>query len=133
MEIDGSRANNVILGPEAPAVRHNFGPFLDTGPAAGSFRLKALAGLFDHDKLDATTGGMLLFGSEDGTRWQQLHGEPVIDQSHRGPTISDTTSVPTFWSVVEGCYVAYLRDWLGPPKRARPRRLHPVDRPIHLA
>ncbi len=117
VEIDGSRANNVILGPEAPAVRHNFGPFVDTGPAAGSFRLKALAGLFDHDKRDATTGGMLLFGSEDGIRWQQLHDAPVIDQSHRGPTLSDTTSVPTFWSRVEGCYVAYLRDWVGPPKR----------------
>ncbi len=117
VEIDGSRDNNVILGPESPAVRHNFGAFLDTGPAAGSFRLKALAGLFDHDQIDNTTGGMLLYGSEDGRRWQQLRDKAVIDQSHRGPMVSDTTSVPTFWSVVEGCYVAYLRDWLGPPKR----------------
>lgn len=117
VEIEGSRDNNVVLGPESPAVRHNFTPFLDTGPARGDLRLKGLGGLFKHDKHDTTTHGLLLYGSDDGIHWRQLREEPVIDQSHRGPTVTDTCSIPAFWSEVEERYICYLRDWIGPPKR----------------
>ena len=118
VDIKGSTDNNAIIGPESPDVRHNFTPFLDTRPGIDpSERFKALGGLFDHDRRDATTHGLLLYGSADGIHWKQLHNEPVIDQSHRGPLLTDTSSIPTFWSEAEERYVCYLRDWIGDLKR----------------
>lgn len=117
VDVGGSRANNVIIGTDAPSVRHNFTPFRDTGPASGEARFKALAGLFDHDQRVCTTHGLLLYGSDDGIHWRQLQEEPVIGQEMRD-IVTDTASVPTFWSEPEQLYVCYVRDWVGPPKRA---------------
>ena len=117
VDIDGSTDNNVIIGPKSPAIRHNFTPFLDTRPGIDtSERFKALGGLFDHDRREATTHGLLLYGSADGIHWNQLQNEPVINQSHRGPLLTDTSSNPTFWSEIEDRYVSYMRDWIGDPK-----------------
>ena len=118
VDIEGSKDNNVIIGPESPDVRHNFTPFLDTRPGVDpSERFKGLGGLFDHDRREATTHGLLLYGSPDGIHWNQLKDEPVINQSHRGPLLTDTSSIPTFWSETEERYVCYMRDWIGDPRR----------------
>ena len=118
VDIEGSTDNNAIIGAESPDVRHNFTPFIDTRPGVDpSERFKGFGGLFDHDRREATTHGLFLYGSADGIHWKQLHDEPVITQAHRGPLLTDTSSNPTFWSDAEGRYVCYMRDWIGDPKR----------------
>ena len=95
-EIDGSRANNVVLKGYQPA-SHNFSPFLDTNPKAqASSRFKALGG---------SSKGLVPFGSADGIHWQPLHKAPVITDG-----VFDSQNV-SFWSTTENCYVCYLRTW----------------------
>ena len=118
VEVNGSRDNNIIIGPGSPPVRHNFTPFLDTRPGVDEAeRFKALGGLFDHDTRPATTHGLMLYGSSDGIHWKPLRDEAVINQSHRRARYTDTASSPAFWSEAEECYVCYMRDWIGEPKR----------------
>ena len=112
VEVNGTRENNVILGPESPPVRHNFTPFLDTRPGVDESEcFKALGGLFDHGTRAATTHGLMLYVSADGIHWTPLRNEAVIKQSHRSSLYTDTSSNPAFWSESEGCYVCYVRDW----------------------
>lgn len=95
-EIDGSRANNVILKGHEPA-SHNFSPFLDQNPRAQkSARFKALGG---------SSKGLVPFGSADGIHWKPLHKTPVITDG-----VFDSQNV-AFWSTTENCYVCYLRTW----------------------
>lgn len=94
-EIDGSRANNVILAKMAP-FSHNFCPMLDArAEVPRTQRFKALAG--------TRKSGLVAFVSADGLRWQKLREQPVITDG-----AFDSQNVP-FWSEAEQCYVCYFR------------------------
>ncbi len=99
-EIDGSKANNVIL--HEPPFCHNFSPFLDTRPGIdASERFKALAG--------TVKSSLVAFCSGDGIHWQKLRPEPVIRYTREYAFDSQNVS---FWSELEGCYVCYFRHFL---------------------
>lgn len=104
-EIDGTKANNVILH-EAPFC-HNFSPFLDTRPGApADQRFKALAGTLK--------SGLVAFASRDGIHWKKLRPTPVITYTREYAFDSQNVS---FWSESEQCYVCYFRHFLD--KRVR--------------
>ncbi len=142
LEVNGSRANNVILLPAPPSTEkgaademltHNFAPMLDTNPAADpAQRFKALAG--DGHALYA-------LASADGVRWSKVRPEPVIQykdpgkpdpestEISLGPFAFDSQNVP-FWSESEKKYLVYARIWVFSPgtpdgrtKRARHRTI----------
>lgn len=95
-EIDGSRANNVVLKGHHPA-SHNFSPFLDQRPGTRpEVRFKALGG---------GAKGLVPFGSADGIRWRPLSEKPVLTDG-----AFDSQNV-AFWSTIENCYVCYFRTW----------------------
>ncbi|MFO0878170.1 MAG: exo-alpha-sialidase [Gemmataceae bacterium] len=99
-EIDGSKANNVILN-EAPFC-HNFSPFLDRRPGVpADQRFKALAG--------TVKSGLFAFVSADGIRWKKWREKPVIRYTKEYAFDSQNVS---FWSESEGCYVCYFRHFL---------------------
>ena len=99
-EIDGSKANNVILH-ESPFC-HNFAPFLDTRPGVPpNQRFKALAG--------TVKSSLVAFVSGDGIHWEKLRQEPVIRYTREYAFDSQNVS---FWSELEGCYVCYFRHFL---------------------
>jgi len=101
-EINGSRANNVIL--HDPPLCHNFSPFLDHRPGVPEGeRFKALAGVH-------AGGGLVAFTSADGIHWTKLRSQPVISSKEFA---FDSQNV-SFWSELEGCYVCYYRTWLMP-------------------
>lgn len=94
-EIEGSRANNVILAG-MPPFSHNFAPMLDTRPGVpAAERYKALAG--------TAATGLHAFVSADGLRWKDWKGRPVITEG-----AFDSQNVP-MWSDHEQRYVCYLR------------------------
>jgi hypothetical protein len=98
IEIDGSKANNVILD-EAP-LTHNFSPFVDKNPAAKpDEKFKAFGGT------DKT--GLIPFASADGIHWKKMSEKAVI---HDGLLDSQNVS---FWSESEQVYVCYFRTWTG--------------------
>ena len=100
VEIDGSRANNVIL--HEPPFCHNFSPLLDTRPGVPpEERFKALAG--------TVKSGLVAFVSADGRQWRKLRTEPVITYTKEYAFDSQNVA---FWSVSEGCYVCYFRHFL---------------------
>ena len=95
-EVNGTRANNVILKGHQPA-SHNFSPFLDQNPLASSdTRFKAMGG---------SSKGLVPFGSADGIRWRALSDKPVLTDG-----VFDSQNV-AFWSTSEQRYVCYLRTW----------------------
>jgi hypothetical protein len=101
VEIDGSKANNVILH-EAPFC-HNFSPFLDARPGVpAEERFKALAG--------TKVTGLVAFVSADGIRWSKLRPEAVITYTKEYAFDSQNVS---FWSEHEKHYVCYFRHFLG--------------------
>ncbi len=94
-EINGSKANNVVLAGMAP-FSHNFCPMLDPRKEVPrGERYKALAG----------TGGsgLVAFVSADGLRWKKLRDKPVLTKG-----AFDSQNVP-FWSEAEGLYLCYFR------------------------
>lgn len=94
-EVNGSRANNVLLAGMAP-FSHNFCPMLDPRKdVPKTERYKALAG----------TGrtGLSAFVSADGLRWCKLRDQAVITKG-----AFDSQNVP-FWSEAEQCYCCYFR------------------------
>ena len=94
-EVDGGKANNVILAGMAP-FSHNFCPMLDTREGVPKAeRYKALAG--------TAKSGLVAFVSEDGLRWRKLREEAVITEG-----AFDSQNVP-FWSEHEGRYLCYFR------------------------
>ena len=111
-EVDGSRANNVVLHEVGTC--HNFSPFLDTRPGlwipgrpevpndhlAVDRRFKALGGVL-------RDGGLFAYTSDDGIRWSKLREEPVITSEELA---FDSQNV-AFWSPGEQCYVCYFRTW----------------------
>ncbi|MEW6157433.1 MAG: hypothetical protein AB1813_08380 [Verrucomicrobiota bacterium] len=98
-ELNGTKANNVILHGQAPA-SHNFSPFIDARPGVPpAEKYKALAGI--------STSGLMAFVSADGIRWKKWREQPVITKG-----AFDSQNV-AFWSEAEDCYVAYFRTWTG--------------------
>jgi hypothetical protein len=94
-EVNGTKANNVVLAGDAP-FSHNFCPMFDTrGGVLATEQYKALAGI--------SRTGLFAFVSEDGLRWKKLREEPVIP---KGAFDSQNVS---FWSAREKCYVCYFR------------------------
>lgn len=94
-EVQGTRANNVILA-HTPPLQHNFSPFLDTRPGAGAAeRFKGLAG--------TRRSGLVAYRSADGVRWSKIREEPVLTEG-----AFDSQNL-AFWSESEGCYVCYYR------------------------
>ena len=110
-EVDGSRANNVILHEVGSC--HNFSPFLDTRPGlwipgrpevpndhlAVDRRFKALGGI--------SSSGLFAFSSDDGIHWSKLSESPVITSEELA---FDSQNV-SFWSQSEQCYICYFRSW----------------------
>lgn len=96
-EFQGNRDNNILFSD-----LHAFAPFIDMRPGtpAGQ-RYKAL-GTVGTDK---APGKMVVYGwaSADGLTWHLLQPEPVLTKGG-----FDSHNV-AFWSVTEGCYVAYYR------------------------
>ncbi len=96
-EINGSKANNVVLANAAP-VTHNFCPFIDRRPGVDpDQRYKALGG--------TAHSGLIAYVSADGLRWRKLQDEPVFRDTG---WVFDSQNVP-FWSETEGRYVLYYR------------------------
>lgn len=99
-EIDGSKANNVIL--HEPPFCHNFSPFLDSRPGVpANERFKALAG--------TVKSSLVAFLSGDGVHWRKLRSEPVITYTKEYAFDSQNVS---FWSESEQRYVCYFRHFL---------------------
>ncbi len=99
-EVDGSKANNVIL--REPPFCHNFSPFLDTRPGTPpDERFKALAG--------TVKSSLVAFVSGDGIHWRKLRPQPVIAYTKEYAFDSQNVS---FWSESEGCYLCYFRHFL---------------------
>ncbi len=96
-EVDGSKANNVILAHAAP-VTHNFSPFIDKNPdARPDERYKALGG--------TKSSGLMAYTSPDGIHWTRVQDDPVFTQG-----VFDSQNV-AFWSESEQRYVCYFRTW----------------------
>lgn len=96
-ELNGSRANNVVLLDETPA-SHNFSPFLDARPGVpADERYKALGG--------TSESGLIAFVSADGLRWRRLRPEAVFRDSG---WVFDSQNV-AFWSEAEQKYVLHYR------------------------
>jgi len=113
VEFDGNKQNNIIWPSEktgefgTPA--DNFTPFVDTNPAAlPSQKYKALAGSFGFHPESHYRGGFWAFASADAVHWKKLQEGVVMGPEH-WPAYGDGSHVPTFWSPVEDCYVAYVR------------------------
>jgi hypothetical protein len=101
-EVNGSRANNVILY-ESP-FSHNFSAFLDTRPGKErGKRFKGLAG-------SPAVGGLFAFESDDGIRWSKMQKTPVVTC----PGHAFDSQAAAFWSEAEGVYVCYFRAWNTP-------------------
>ncbi|MCP3916418.1 MAG: hypothetical protein GY711_12745 [bacterium] len=98
-EVQGTRANNVVLADAAP-VTHNFSPFLDSRPGVpAARRFKALGG--------TQSSGLIGYVSADGVRWTKLREEPVFRHG-----VFDSQNV-SFWSAHEQRYLCYFRTWTG--------------------
>ncbi|RUL84689.1 hypothetical protein TsocGM_19865 [Tautonia sociabilis] len=94
-EVDGTRANNVVLA-DMPPFSHNFCPMIDPRPGVpADERYKALAG--------TRQTGLCAFASADGYRWRRLDDGPAITAG-----AFDSQNVP-FWSEHEGKFLCYFR------------------------
>lgn len=99
-EIDGSKANNVLL--HEPPFCHNFSPFLDPRPGVpADERFKALAG--------TVKSALVAFASGDGIHWRKLRPDPVITYTKEYAFDSQNVS---FWSETEQRYLCYFRHFL---------------------
>ena len=99
-EVNGTRANNVILAGQPP-FSHNFTPFLDRKPGVpNTERFKALAGL--------ARSGLSAFISADGIHWKRMRAEPIFPATTEPMFDSQNLA---FWSASEGLYVCYFRSF----------------------
>ncbi|WP_236973686.1 hypothetical protein [Membranihabitans maritimus] len=95
-EISGNRDNNVVLANE-DWVTHNFSPFIDKNPGVNpNEKYKAIGG-------HIREGGLFIYTSPDGFRWERYHPDPVITE---GPFDSQNVA---FWSESEQQYICYFR------------------------
>lgn len=121
-EVDGTRANNVILAKQSQFL-HNFVPFLDTRPGVPSEeRYKAVAGYpgpGDKRSMDVAGRGLYAFYSHDGIHWVK-RGEVIPYQPEWRHAFDSSNCA--FWSEAENQYVCYFRTWI------EPERLRSVSR-----
>lgn len=101
-EVMGSKRNNVVL-MKVNTATHNFSPFRDERPGVpADERFKAFGGTMEG-------GGLTVWKSPDGYRWQKMAADPVITKAMVPyKYMFDSQNVP-FWSAAEGKYVAYYR------------------------
>lgn len=112
-EVNGSRENNVILGPDPRRISHNFSPFLDSRPGVpAAERFKAVGGVFNDNSERgspgaeaAKAGGLFRYVSPDGIHWQ-LYSEVPVFVGYALDSLNCLTWVPG-----EKNYAIYLRTW----------------------
>ena len=96
-EVQGSRANNVILDSG-----RQFCPFIDGRPGApAAERFKANM---------ESKGGLLGYVSADGVRWKLVRDEAIVPRKLRNHFDSQNVM---FWSEAEARYVLYCRHSVG--------------------
>ncbi len=89
----GAKINNIIWRGVGV---HNFGPFIDTNPAAApEARYKAVGG--------NVNSGLHAFHSADGIHWKQVSEEPIFTE---GAFDSHNTAL---WDPARGKYAMYIR------------------------
>lgn len=112
VEFEGSKENNIILGPTRLRTSVNFTAMLDDRPGvpAGE-RYKAVgAG-------DGREEGLLRLVSPDGIHWK-IYSEEIIFAGYK----LDSLNVVS-WLPAEQCYAIYMRAWSvgGTPGNPKPR------------
>ena len=96
-EIDGTEANNVILGPDVEGITHNFTPFLDpTIEQGASGRYK---GVGSGDQ------GLMALQSRDGIDWSLIDDDPIFTREQGA---FDSQNL-VFWDESREEYRAYFR------------------------
>lgn len=92
-------ANNILFQGLAP-FSHNFCPFVDRNPRGGA-RYKAISGI--------ASSGLKAWISDDGVAWRALREQPIMPATKLPMFDSQNLA---FWSESEGCYVAYVRQFI---------------------
>lgn len=133
-EFNGSRANNILLGPDPRHISHNFAVFLDSRPGVpAEERFKAVGGVFDGNGVRhasaaevAKGGGLFRFVSGDGLHWKLLSPEPLF----AGYAL-DSLNCPV-WVADENQYAIYLRTWSegGTPEQPAFRGYRTISRAV---
>jgi hypothetical protein len=90
---------NIVLRDQPP-FSHNFCPFVDGNPKGGS-RYKAISG--------TASSGLRGWVSDDAVQWRAARETPVLPATKL--PMYDSQNV-VFWSSAEGCYVAYVRQFV---------------------
>ena len=112
-EFQGSRNNNILLGPDPRRVSHNFAPFLDDRPGVpAAERYKAVGGVY-HDRPEsagsakptAQAGGLFRYVSADGLQWKLYSDVPIFP----GYALDSLNCLA--WIPGENNYAIYLRTW----------------------
>ncbi len=112
VEFEGSKDNNIILGPTKLRSSCNFTAMLDDRPGVpAAERYKGVG---------AGTGreeGLIRFVSPDGIHWQ-IYSEKIIFAGYK----LDSLNVVS-WLPAEQCYAIYMRAWSegGTPGNPKPR------------
>ncbi|MBI3943353.1 MAG: hypothetical protein HY326_10105 [Chloroflexi bacterium] len=128
VDFQGSKENNIILGPEYIGITRNFTPFLDIRPGVPTAeRFKGLGGEINLEGLGGAElkqstlyrkanarEGVFVVASPDGVHWQRLSDTPILTRAHY-PFRTDMSQCSTFWSEREQQYVSYIRTWKGGP------------------
>ncbi|MEO7598118.1 MAG: hypothetical protein ABIV50_04255 [Opitutus sp.] len=114
-EVNGSKANNVILPPGEPTwATENFCVLYDSRSGVpADERYKAVGGGAGNNpqlKFSGLTRGLYRFVSADGIHWRRLPGEPLFTDF-----ALDSQNVLA-WLPAEQCYAIYLRTWTGDRK-----------------
>ncbi len=100
IELDGSKANNVVLLENQVLV-----PFLDTRPGVPAHeRYKGNA--FVETRFGAKQPGLLGYVSPDGVNWKPIRPGPIVPSEFKNNFDSQNVM---FWSEVEQQYVLYAR------------------------
>jgi len=132
-EFRGSRANNIILAPDARRVSHNFAPFLDDRPGVpAAERFKAVGGVFNDNSAHvpggdaAHAGGLFRYVSADGIHWKLYAEEPIF----AGYALDSLNCLA--WIPAENGYAIYLRTWSegGTPEQPAFRGYRTVSRAV---
>lgn len=109
-EVNGTKANNVIVPPNDHQSMHNFTVYYDTNEGVpAEERYKAVGGA-NHS--NASYNGLYRYVSADGIKWNLFKRDTT---SLFNAYALDSQNV-LLWSPVEQCYVIYLRAWTGNKK-----------------
>lgn len=112
VEFEGSKENNIILGPTRLRTSVNFTAMLDDRPGVpAAERYKAVGSGNGREE------GLLRFVSPDGIHWK-IYSEEIIFAGYK----LDSLNVVS-WLPAEQCYAIYMRAWSegGTPGNPKPR------------